>query len=266
MRVLITNDDGVHAEGLLALRNALAAQAEVTVVAPDRPRSACGHSITLHKPLRLTQTTLRDGGEAWCTNGTPADCVTLALLEVMADSPPDLVFSGINQGPNLGFDLFYSGTFSGALEAAMTGLPAVAISLAWRFRRLAEEEGVPLPPIDYSVAARYGAAVAAHLEMHPLPENTLLNINVPHHEPQGVRVTHQGIRRYPAQLDRRYDPMGRPYYWIGGEDPVDVHEEGADVAAIADGFISVTPVQLNLTDASLKRHYLSQGFPGLSHA
>jgi len=263
MRVLITNDDGVHAEGLMALKRALAPVAEVTVVAPDRPRSACGHSITLHKPLRLSQVTLSDGTRAWASNGTPSDCVTLALMDVLRASPPDLLFSGINQGPNLGWDLTYSGTVSAAMEGAIAGVQSVAISVAWRFRRMVEEEEGPPPPIDYQWAAGYAVDLVRHLETHRLPDHTLLNVNVPHLRPAGVRITRQGVRRYPGKLEKRVDPMGRVYYWLGGDDPVDVHEDGTDVNAIADGCVSVTPVQLDLTDYSLVEKYLREGFPGL---
>ncbi len=251
MRILITNDDGVQAEGLLALKQALDTIAEVTVLAPDRPRSACGHSITLHKPLRLVSVTLADGSAAWAASGTPADCVTLGVLDLMQHAPPDFVISGINHGPNLGWDLTYSGTVSAAMEGVILGIPSVALSVAWRFRLVVEDEAVKPPPLDFSYAAAYARDLVLHLCEHPLPAHTLLNVNVPYYQPTGLRVTHQGIRRYPAKLDRRLDPMGRPYYWIGGDDPVDVHEEGSDVAAIADGAISVTPVQLDLTDYRL---------------
>lgn len=263
MRILITNDDGVHAEGLLALKQALAEIAEVTVVAPDRPRSACGHSITLHKPLRVSETQLADGSPAWASNGTPSDCVTLAVLDLMRAAPPDLVFSGINQGPNLGWDLTYSGTVSAAMEGVIGGIQSVAISVAWRFRRVVEEEEAPLPPLDFSHAAAYARELALHLERNPLPDHTLLNVNVPHVPPQGARLTRQGVRRYPGKLEKRVDPMGRAYYWLGGDDPIDLHEEGTDVAAIADGFISVTPVQLDLTDHGLLREFAGAGYPGV---
>ena len=266
MRILITNDDGVHADGLMALKHSLDEVAEVVVVAPDRPRSACGHSITLHKPLRLSETTLPDGSRGWVTNGTPSDCVTLALLDVLKDAPPDQVFSGINHGPNLGWDLTYSGTVSAAMEGAILGFPAVAISVAWRFRRMIEEEEGPAPPIDFTHAAAYAAELARYLAEHPLPDHTLLNVNVPPRRPAGVRVTHQGIRRYPGKLEKRVDPMGRAYYWIGGDEPVDVQEEGSDVQAIADDCISVTPVQLDLTDYKLVDRYLQTPFPGLRGA
>jgi 5'-nucleotidase len=262
MRILITNDDGVHAEGLLALKNALDPLGEVTVVAPDRPRSACGHSITLHEPLRLYPAALLDGSAAWVTSGTPSDCVTLGVLDVLKDAPPDLVFSGINHGPNLGWDLTYSGTVSAAMEGAILGIPAVAISVAWRFSRVVEEEEGPAPPIDFTHAAAYAAELARYLETNRLPDHVLLNVNVPHRPPKGVRITHQGIRRFPGKLEKRTDPMGRAYYWLGGDDPVDVHEEGADVTAIAEQHISVTPVQLDLTDYPLLDRLRSEPIPG----
>jgi len=263
VRILITNDDGVHADGLLALKQALDPVADVTVVAPDRPRSACGHSITLHKPLRLYTTRLPDGAEVWVSNGTPSDCVTLAILDVMKAAPPDLVVSGINHGPNLGWDLTYSGTVSAAMEGAILGVPAVALSVAWRFRRMVEEEEGPAPPIDFSHAAAYAAELARYLDAHRLPDHTLLNVNVPHLQPKGARITRQGIRRYPGKLEKRTDPMGRVYYWLGGDDPVDVCEEGTDVQAIAEQYISVTPVQLDLTDRALIQQFLEGPFPGV---
>jgi 5'-nucleotidase len=256
MRILLTNDDGVHADGLMALKRALDEVAEVTVVAPDRPRSACGHSITLHKPLRLSEAVLPDGSHGWVTNGTPSDCVTLALLDVLKGNLPDLVFSGINHGPNLGWDLTYSGTVSAAMEGAIAGVPAVAISLAWRFRRMIEEEEGPAPPMDFTSAARFAAQLARRLEAHPLPDHTLLNVNVPRGEPKGVRITRQGVRRYPGKLEKRVDPMGRNYYWLGSDEPVDVHDEGTDVKAIADDFVSVTPIQLDLTDYDVLHNYI----------
>ena len=189
--------------------------------------------------------------------------MTLAVLDVMKANPPDLVFSGINQGPNLGWDLTYSGTVSAAMEGVIAGIPSVALSVAWRFRRVVEEEEGPPPTIDFTPAAAYAAELAVYLERHPLPEHTLLNVNVPFARPLGVCITRQGVRRYPGKLEKRTDPMGRAYYWLGGDDPVDVQEEGSDVKAIADGFISVTPVQLDLTDYRLVDRYLGEEFPGV---
>jgi len=253
MRILLTNDDGVHAEGLLAAKRALDAVGEVVVVAPDRPRSACGHSITLHKPLRVSTVTLADGSSALATSGTPSDCVTLAVLDLLKDARPDLVVSGINHGPNLGWDLTYSGTVSAAMEGAILGMQAVSISVAWRLVRMIEEEEGPAPPIDFTPAAAFVAVLARELMRRPLPPHTLLNVNVPPRPPSGVEITRQGIRRYPGKVERRIDPMGRAYYWLGGDDPQDQMEEGTDVNAVAEGRISVTPIQLDLTDHALLR-------------
>jgi 5'-nucleotidase len=241
----------VHAEGLLALKAALALLGEVVVVAPDRPRSACGHSITLHKPLRVTATKLADGTPAYSTSGTPSDCVSLALLDLLRDTRPDVVVSGINHGPNLGWDLTYSGTVSAAMEAAIMGVQSVSISVAWRLQRMVEEEEGPAPPIDFGPAGRFAAELVRRLIDHPLPVHSLLNVNVPTGEPAGVEITRQGIRRYPGKVEKRLDPMGRVYYWLGGDSPEDTMEEGTDVKAVADGRISVTPIQLDLTDYPL---------------
>jgi 5'-nucleotidase len=239
MNILITNDDGVHAEGLMVLKAALDKIGRVFVVAPDRPRSACGHSITLHKPLRAEKVHLKDGSVAYSSNGTPSDCVSLALLGIL-DEPVDLVVSGINHGPNLGWDLTYSGTVSAAMEGAITGVPSFAISVS-----------TYSPHIDYGIAASFAADLARLLDEHKLPESTLLNVNVPDlaaSDIKGVKVTRQGKRRYSGQLEKRTDPMGRDYYWLGGDLPEDTLEEGTDVHAVAEGWVSVTPVHLDLTD------------------
>src|SRR5438874_357339 len=181
MRILITNDDGIHAEGLLALKRALSEMAEVVVVAPDRPRSACGHSITLHKPLRVTEVRLPDGSPAYSTTGTPSDCVSLAVLDILRDRPPDVVVSGINSGPNLGWDLTYSGTVSAAMEGAILGIPSIAISVTGT-----------RGPHNYDTAARFAVHLAESVREHGLEKWTLLNVNVPETEIRGVTITHQG--------------------------------------------------------------------------
>jgi 5'-nucleotidase len=239
MNILVTNDDGIHADGLFALKTALDRVGRVYVVAPDRPRSACGHSITLHKPLRADPVTLRDGSPAYASNGTPSDCVSLAMLGLMEEQI-DLVVSGINHGPNLGWDLTYSGTVSAAMEGAISGVQSFAISVA-SYKR----------DVDYSIAANLAMRLARTLEEHKLPESTLLNVNVPAvsvSRIKGIRITTQGKRRYSGQLEKRIDPMGRAYYWLGGDVPTDCLTEGTDVRAIADDVISVTPVHLDLTD------------------
>lgn len=254
MRVLLTNDDGVHAEGLLALKQAVSEVAEVTVVAPDRQRSACGHSITLHKPLRVSHVRLADGSPAMSCTGTPSDCVMLALRGLL-EFTPDLVISGINNGPNLGWDLTYSGTVSAAMEACIIGAPSVAISAVRMDERPFVRPEPELPyaerqPTDYSVAARFAAHLAVVLGEHQLPPFNLLNVNVPSLPAgalNGVRLTRQGVRKYVGAFDQRSDPTGRPYYWLGGDYPEDVVDEGTDVAAIHARAISVTPIHLDLT-------------------
>lgn len=238
MHVLITNDDGIHAPGLLALKQALAGVGEVTVVAPERPRSACGHAVTLHKPLRLTRVKLADGSEGRACNGTPADCVGLAVGG-FAGPKPGLVVSGINLGPNLGWDLTYSGTVAAAMEAAIHGLPSFAISIdAWE-------------PTDFGPAAQFAYHLASQVMAHGLPPDTLLNVNVPAGEIKGVVVTSQGRSVYEGELERRRDPRGREYYWWGGGRSQEVAPEGTDAHALAQGLISVTPVHLDLTHYQL---------------
>ena len=238
MRLLVTNDDGVHSPGILALKTALDAVADVTVVAPERPRSATGHAITLHKPLRLHRSRMADGQPAWSTNGTPADCVTLGLLEVMGGTA-DLVVSGINHGPNLGWDIHYSGTVSAAFEAVMIGVPSIAVSVtSW-----ADE-------IRWEALAKLTADLAIWLQDHPLPPRTLLNVNapnVPTEKLNGVEITRLGSRQYVDRLYKRTDPAGRAYFWLGGKLLDDRAEPGTDVRAVADGKVSITPLQLDLT-------------------
>lgn len=259
MRILLTNDDGVQAPGLLMLKNAITQAPGVTaidVVAPDRPRSACGHAITLHKPLRAAPARMADGSEALATSGTPSDCVLLSLRGLLPeDRKPDLVISGINDGPNLGWDLTYSGTVSAAMEACSLGVPSVAISTVRMdaFPYATEDYGFPRPdrpPLSYETAAAFAAHLAGILNEHHLPPFTFLNVNVPdipHDEVQGVRLTRQGIRKYVGQAEQRMDPSGRPYWWLGGDRPEDVMEKGADVTAIHERAISVTPIHMDLT-------------------
>ena len=237
MKILITNDDGVHAPGLLALKKALAPLAEVIVIAPERPRSACGHAITLHKPLRLTKVRMADGGEGYATNGTPADCVALGTSEHLGGTP-DLVVSGINLGPNLGVDMVYSGTVAGAMEAAICGLPSFAISVA------------SYAATDFQPAAEFAAVLAGELLGRKLPKGCFLNVNVPpvsRERIAGVAFTRQGPLRYDNRMERRTDPGGEHYYWFTGERVNHDDGPGSDVHAISQNLISVTPVRLDLT-------------------
>jgi 5'-nucleotidase len=235
--LLITNDDGIRAPGLLALRDACAEVGDVTILAPEHNWSASGHVKTMHKPLRVDEVTLPDGTQALSTTGAPSDAVALAFLGII-DEPIDLVVSGVNRGANLGHDVTYSGTVTAAMEAAISNVPAIAVSLNTREQA------------DFEPAGRFAASLAERILERGLPEGILLNVNVPPlpaEEIAGVRITRMGLRIYRDELVRRLDPRGRPYYWIGGPEPTGVEEEGTDIWAVANGYISVTPIQLDLT-------------------
>jgi 5'-nucleotidase len=238
MRILISNDDGIHAPGFLALYSALRAVAEVTAIAPERPRSACGHAITLHKPLRLQPVTMPDGRTGYASNGTPADCVALGVSEHLGGRP-DLVISGINFGPNLGIDMTYSGTVAAAMEAAICGVPSFAISIT------SYEEAI------FEPAAEFACYLAEALHRQGMEGVNLLNVNVPaiaREQIAGVKVTRQGRVRYSNRIEMRTDPRGGDYFWLTGERVDRSPEDNADVEAVTAGFISVTPVRLDLTD------------------
>jgi len=239
MRILITNDDGINSPGLHALVRALEGEAETFVVAPEHERSATGHAITLHKPLRAVPAILPESNvKAWATNGTPADCVALGVLELLPRRP-DIVMSGINVGPNLGRDLSYSGTVSGAMEGTIFRIPSLAVSVG-AFR-----------DTIFEVAASFAMRLVGLVNERGLPENTLLNINVPNlpkDQIKGVQITRQGEKRYISKLDKRTDPRGRPYYWLTGAPAPQQDVEGTDSWALAQGYISITPIRLNMTD------------------
>ena len=237
-QILITNDDGVTSPGLLALKQALETVGDVTVFAPDRNWSAAGHSKTMHKPLRISRVKLADGSPAYTTNGAPSDCVGLALLGAIPDMP-DLVVSGINQGGNLGHDITYSGTVAGAMEAVVGGIPSIAVSLDAREWS------------DFCAVTDVVVSLARRILADGLPTNTFLNVNappLPSDEVKGVLVTRLGQRVYRDVLVEREDPQGRPYFWIGGEPPTGIVEDGTDYGAVARGYISVTPLSMDMTD------------------
>jgi 5'-nucleotidase len=245
MHILVTNDDGVNAPGLLALAQAMRELGKVSVLAPDHNWSASGHVKTLERPLRVKAAILGDGSPAMATDGAPSDCVALAVLGLLPD-PVDLVVSGINGGPNLGHDLTYSGTVTAAMEAAISGLPGIAVSLDTP----AMLEGA----LNFTPAAAIAKKVAINVIEHGLPASTLLSVNVPYlplEEIRGIQITRQGLRIYRDALVRRDDPRGRPYYWIGGEAPGGVPDEGTDFGALSQGYVSITPVQLDLTAHNL---------------
>jgi len=242
MRVLLTNDDGLSSPGLHALARAMRSAAETFVVAPEHERSAASHAITLHKPLRAVRVALGDiQVPAWATNGTPADCVALAVLDLLG-APPDVVVSGINVGANLGMDLIYSGTVSAAVEAVLFGIPAIAISVA------------SFTEIHWQPAAAFAAHLAREVKRHGLPPDTFLNVNAPNlpaHEIRGVEITRQSARRYVSRLEKRADPRGRDYYWLTGSPNGGESEPGTDVRAVAEGRLSITPLRLDMTHADL---------------
>ncbi len=239
-KILLTNDDSIHAKGLAELWSALKEIADVIVVAPDRERSATGHGITMDVPLRAEKAPTFNG-KAWVVNGTPADCVKLAINCLLKDKP-DLVIAGINRGPNLGNDIFYSGTVSGAMEGMILGFPAVAVSVTEY-----------LNP-DYRYAASFIRKLVPKFLETGICMDTLLNINVPSLPPQdiqGVKITRLGNRKYINSFETRVDPRGRSYYWLGG-DVVDVidgsSERDTDVASIKGNNVSITPIKIDLTN------------------
>jgi 5'-nucleotidase len=237
LHILITNDDGVDASGLLILQKALQEVGEVTVFAPDHNWSAAGHTKTMHKPLRVNQTTLPDGTMAYTSTGAPSDCVALAVLGILKHRT-DLVVSGINQGANVGHDITYSGTVAAAMEAAIFGIPAIAVSLDSY-----ESE-------DFAYAARFVARLVKLVLERGLPPNIFLNVNVPalpQDEIAGIKITRLGKRVYSDKLVERQDPRGRNYYWIGGEPPSGVPEKGTDIWALANNYVSITPLHLDMT-------------------
>ena len=241
MHILVTNDDGIQAPGLLTLAQAMRQIGQVTVFAPDRNWSASGHVKTLERPIRVTETRLADGTEAYMSDGAPSDCVALPLLGYV--DKVDLVVSGINPYSNIGHDVTYSGTVTAAMEAVIAGVPGVAFSLASQDKPVGEPE-------DYDPAGEIARRVVQKVLENKPPEGVVLNVNIPYlrvEEIKGYMVTRQGLRVYRDVLDRRIDPRGRPYYWIGGEAPTGVNEEGTDVGALNAGYVSVTPLQLDLT-------------------
>jgi len=231
-RILVTNDDGVFSEGIERLAASLSEVGDVFTVAPDQERSAAGHSLTLHHPLRAKLI----GPQRWSVDGTPTDCVNWGVLHLLKDHRPSLLFSGINLGLNLGDDVTYSGTVSAAFEGTLIGISSVAISQEI-------ETG-----FTFDAATAFAARLAHDLLAKPLPAGTLINVNVPAGSVRGVRVVRQGRRRYGEAVIEKKDPRGRPYYWIGATPPKGDLEHGTDLSAVAEKYISLTPLHLDLTD------------------
>ncbi len=234
--ILVTNDDGVYSPGIQVLAKRLRELDTVVIVAPDRERSAAGHSMTLHRPLLIEE--LKES--MFSVNGTPTDCVNIAVKGLLKEVPK-LVVSGINKGPNLGDDVTYSGTVAGAIEGLLLGIPSFAISLNAR------------EDFRFADAAEVAARTAERVLTQGLPAGTLLNINVPNipvAEMQGTRITRLGKRIYHQMTVERVDPRGKKYYWIGGGEPDWEREEGTDLDAVDRKFVSITPLHLDFTDYS----------------
>jgi 5'-nucleotidase len=251
MRILVTNDDGVRAPGIKALVDIAREFGEVKIVAPDHERSACGHSMTMRDPLRAWPVEW-DGLEAYEVNGVPVDCVNVGLTVAWPEGC-DLVMSGINNGPNLGFDVTYSGTVAGAMEGTINDIRSIAISMALF---------VTGAPIHYETGARWLRENWQMLVEAPIKPLTFLNVNVPSidfAEIRGSKVAAMGKRVYQDRVELRTDPWGRPYYWQGGVVVMDPSDPGTDVKAVSEGFVSITPVTLDWTDhahaETLRRHF-----------
>jgi len=238
MNILVTNDDGITAPALYGLREQLKDLGRVFIVAPDRDQSATSHSLTLNRPMRIE----RPEPDVYAIDGTPTDCV-LVSTHGLLPFKPDLVVSGVNRGPNMGDDVFYSGTVAAAIEGAFQGLPALAISLV--------ASGVA----DFTYACAFARSLVDTMVERGLPNKSVLNVNVPNRpaaEIQGVKVTKLGMRVYEDSLIERVDPRGRNYYWIGGDAPIWQPEPGSDFLAVDEGYVSVTPLHLDLTDNALR--------------
>ncbi len=233
--ILVSNDDGIHSDGLKALVEAVRPHGRVVVVAPDREQSAVSHALTLHRPLRIDQL----DEQRWTVDGTPTDCVNLAINGILRERPV-LVLSGINKGANLGDDVTYSGTVSAAMEGTLLGIPSIAMSQIGR------------GPYDFTIAAGFAGELVERVLANPMPADTLLNVNVPQfadgERPRGVALTRMGKRRYGDAVIEKVDPRGRKYYWIGGEELSFIEEEGTDFHAVSRGSISLTPIHLDLTN------------------
>lgn len=245
MRILLTNDDGIHAQGIHALVKELSAIAEIYLAAPDRERSGTGHSITVFEPIKVVKTNITGVKQGWIVGGTPVDCVKMAIARLI-DEKIDLVVSGINHGSNLGTDVLYSGTVSAAAEGVIMGSPSLAVSLNSQ------------DATDFSFAAQFTRRVVTMLMEQGINKSTLINVNVPaipEADVKGIRFTKLGLRNYDNLFEERQDPRGNTYYWLGGGVMDEEQDPESDVYAVDHGFISVTPIHLDLTDYQLINQY-----------
>ncbi|MGR3310971.1 MAG: 5'/3'-nucleotidase SurE [Candidatus Brocadiales bacterium] len=260
MRILLTNDDGIYSPGIAALKQVIKDLGDVTVVAPDVEQSGVGHSVTLSHPLRIREVYIDKEFLGYGINGSPADCVKLAVFEIMkgkepphpipppqrggvgGEFSPDLLVSGINLGANVGIHTLYSGTVAASVEGAILGIPSIAISL--------ETSGIP----DVSQAAQVAKGIIDCVLHHGLPKGTLLNVNIPSvskDKPKGIRITRQYTNGFDEHFDKRIDPGGRTYYWLAGGDGYEMDECDTDIHAIKEGYVSITPLRYDLTNHEL---------------
>ncbi len=254
MRILLCNDDGVHAHGLKAIYEELSKLGKVVVVAPLEEKSTTGHSLTLHKPLRL----LDMGGNFYGVSGSPADCVYVGIRQVLKKAP-DLVVSGVNRGANLGQDVYYSGTVSAAREACMLEIPSLAVSLAVNFKK-----PPPETKMNYLSAAKVAVKLIRDFDLKQLPVHTLLNLNVPdvpYSKVRGVVWARQGFRFYSGNIIKRVDHRGKPYFWVGGQYKGFRNEDGSDCNAVDAHYASITPLKLDCTDYNLLEMGLTGELP-----
>jgi len=236
IKILISNDDGINSEGLHVLADSLRDLGEIFIVAPDREQSAASHALSLHHPLRIDEIS----ENIFSVDGTPTDCINLAVNGILKDKRPDIVVSGINKGENLGDDITYSGTVSAAMEGTLLGIPSIAVSIASRKN------------FDFDTASYYALIIAKYVIDKSLPPGTLLNVNVPNlpkSKIKGIKVTTQGKRVYGEPIVEKIDPRGRKYYWIGGDELRFLNIKDSDLVAVTQGFVSVTPIKLDLTDS-----------------
>ncbi len=235
MRILLSNDDGIYSAGLKALHEAFRGEHDVVVVAPDRERSAASHSLTLHRPLRINEIS-----EGWFSiDGTPTDCIHIALNGLLPEPRPEMVVAGINMGGNLGDDVTYSGTVAAAIEGTLQGLPSIAVSLVSR------------GPFEFGAAAEFAARLVKQVADRGLPEDTLLNVNVPDLPAggmRGIQITRQGKSIYGEAIVEKVDPRGQTYFWVGSGNTEWIRRGDTDLDAVHEGKISVTPLHLNMTN------------------
>ncbi|MBN1626176.1 MAG: 5'/3'-nucleotidase SurE [Deltaproteobacteria bacterium] len=254
MRILLTNDDGIHAPGLMALYNELKGDFDVSVVAPESEMSAVGHAITLRSPLRVQEIFKNESFFGYAVTGTPADCVKIAVQELL-ESPPDIILSGINLGANVGVNVLYSGTVSAATEGAFLGVRSAAISL--------DTHKDP----DFSIAASFSRRVIRFITESGFNNGVALNVNVPalpRAEIKGVAITKQGMGRFRERYERRVDPRGNIYYWLTGETGADGEREDSDARALAEGMIAITPISFDLTCTKEIEKLKGLSFPDLN--